>query len=114
MTHLATDLTAPKYEGVYIDDLIIGFASRGEIVTGALPGDTTFATVPSIPGAPTQILAACTSCKSARRTAMVHQRRRPYQHRPVFRCQRSVCAVISTAPAASQIYDGQTFTIDDG
>jgi len=46
------------FEGFYIDDIIIGFAERGELVTGAAPDQTDFFGVPQNPefGAPTQIL----------------------------------------------------------
>ena len=34
-----------KAEGIYVDDFIVGFAERGEVVTGANPGQTGFFTV---------------------------------------------------------------------
>lgn len=46
------------FEGFYIDDIIIGFAERGEMVTGAQTDQTGFFNVPQNPtfGAPTQLL----------------------------------------------------------
>jgi len=44
-----------QYEGFYIDDLVVGFAERGEMVTGAV-ADTSFAAVAVPPGAPAQAL----------------------------------------------------------
>tara|TARA_R110002111_G_scaffold256979_3_gene324753 strand:- start:89044 stop:104352 length:15309 start_codon:yes stop_codon:yes gene_type:complete len=46
------------FEGFYIDDIIIGFAERGELVTGAQTDQTAFFNVPQNPtfGAPTQLL----------------------------------------------------------
>lgn len=46
------------FEGFYIDDIIIGFAERGEMVTGAQTDQTGFFDVPQNPtfGAPIQIL----------------------------------------------------------
>lgn len=46
------------FEGFYIDDIIIGFAERGELVTGAQADQTAFFNVPQNPtfGAPTQLL----------------------------------------------------------
>ncbi|WP_417375975.1 Calx-beta domain-containing protein [Gimesia maris] len=38
-----------KFEGFYIDDLIVGFAERGETVTGATQGMTDFTPTPSNP-----------------------------------------------------------------
>jgi hypothetical protein len=37
------------FEGFYIDDIIVGFAERGEMVTGAQNGDDTFVAVPTDP-----------------------------------------------------------------
>lgn len=51
---------ANAFEGFYIDDLVIGFAERGETVTGlnnALPGNPSITTVvPSDPNGPAQSL----------------------------------------------------------
>ena len=46
------------FEGFYIDDIIIGFAERGEMVTGAQADQTAFFNLPQNPtfGAPTQLL----------------------------------------------------------
>ncbi|QDT89881.1 Calx-beta domain-containing protein [Gimesia algae] len=38
-----------KYEGFYIDDIIVGFTERGETVTGATSGLTGFTSTPSNP-----------------------------------------------------------------
>ncbi|KAA5546992.1 tandem-95 repeat protein [Roseiconus nitratireducens] len=46
------------FEGVYIDDVIIGFAERGEMVTDSNPGSQTgFFQVPRVPDAPEEVLA---------------------------------------------------------
>lgn len=47
-----------NFEGFYIDDIIIGFAERGELVTGSQTDQTDFFNVPQNPtfGAPTQLL----------------------------------------------------------
>jgi hypothetical protein len=47
-----------NFEGFYIDDIIIGFAERGEMVTGAQADQTAFFNLPQNPtfGAPTQLL----------------------------------------------------------
>lgn len=47
-----------NFEGFYIDDIIIGFAERGEMVTGAQADQTAFYDLPQNPtfGAPTQLL----------------------------------------------------------
>ena len=42
-----------NYEGVYIDDIIIGFAERGEMVTGAPANTTSFTTHTQTPTTPT-------------------------------------------------------------
>ncbi|WP_339733694.1 Calx-beta domain-containing protein [uncultured Gimesia sp.] len=46
------------FEGFYIDDIIIGFSERGELVTGSQTDQTDFFNVPQNPtfGAPTQLL----------------------------------------------------------
>jgi hypothetical protein len=41
-----------NYEGFYVDDFIVGFAERGEMVTGAATGQTDFFTTPSAPVSP--------------------------------------------------------------
>jgi hypothetical protein len=45
-----------RFEGFYVDDIIVGLAGRGEMVTGADPGDTEFVTVNQVLGAPSQVL----------------------------------------------------------
>jgi hypothetical protein len=45
-----------RFEGFYVDDIIVGLAGRGEMVTGADPGDTEFVTVNQVLGAPRQVL----------------------------------------------------------
>lgn len=42
----ARDRSGEFFEGVYLDDFIVGFASRGEMVTGAEPGQTQYGGVP--------------------------------------------------------------------
>jgi hypothetical protein len=39
-----------NFEGVYLDDFIIGLASRGEMVVGGTGGNTTFVSNPNAPG----------------------------------------------------------------
>lgn len=46
------------FEGFYVDDIIIGFTERGEMVTGALPGQTDFffTSLPTTPSVPQKVL----------------------------------------------------------
>ena len=54
-TSRARDRSFTSFEGVYVDDIVVGFASRGEIVTNALPGDTTYGSNPGTSSSQIQI-----------------------------------------------------------
>ena len=104
------------FEGVYIDDIIIGFAERGEMVTAAPAGNTAFVTNPQTDG--------------ANITAGPYQleiRRAPEAGvpNPFFPPDLALLTSIDTndrltqarqlvAPHGSDINDGQFFTLSDG
>jgi len=50
--------TANNFEGFYIDDIIVGFAERGEMVTGGAAAQASFFDIdtPAVPTAPSQAL----------------------------------------------------------
>ncbi len=106
------------FEGVYIDDIIVGFASRGEMVTGALAGDTSFATIPAIPNAPTRVLFGDYQLQISPTDSYAFGLQDDDGHILLTRSfdvnDRFATGFTLVAPAGSQIYDGQTFTIDDG
>ncbi|MEX0978350.1 MAG: dockerin type I domain-containing protein, partial [Pirellulales bacterium] len=108
----------PKLEGIYIDDFTIGLASRGEMVTNALPAAVDFTTIPSIPGAPTRILTGPYQLKIGPTDNSASTPVDPQGHIDLLRSfnvnDRFARGFTLTAPPASQVVDGQTFTIDDG
>lgn len=104
------------FDGAYIDDIIIGFAERGELATGAA-GASNFINNPLL--APNQILVGDYSVEIRRASAFGISQDIPplallltdsYDTNDRFNGQ----AVTLVAPAASQILDGQTFTLSDG
>ncbi|MEX0679627.1 MAG: dockerin type I domain-containing protein [Pirellulales bacterium] len=112
------DILDPALEGVYIDDIIIGFASRGEIVTNAVPGDIGFTPLPLIPGAPTRILAGDYQLQMGPSDSYAFPLLDLSGHIALTTSfdvnDRFARGFTLVAPPASQIVDGQTFTIDDG
>ncbi|MCU0960896.1 MAG: dockerin type I domain-containing protein [Pirellulaceae bacterium] len=106
---------ANNFEGVYIDDIIIGLAERGELVTGAT-GNGNFVASPLVP-----------DNAQLRGMYQVHVRRGPEYGEPdntlpvTFNILRSFDTndrlsheVSLVAPSADQLHDGQTFQISDG
>ena len=117
-------------EGVYVDDIIIGFAERGEMVVNA-QADTTFSQNKEIFGGgqdvslwPTgndylDILTGEYDVEIRRATVTGHgESDLAYPHQVLLETadtnDRFVQGVTLTVPPASQIADGDTFTISDG
>lgn len=100
-------------EGVYLDDFVIGFAERGELVTGAAANDT-FAQNLSSEGAATgQPLTG--SYQLEIRDASEYAVSQGTFFRTIDTNDRMVDGAVSmTAPAANRIVDGSTFSISDG
>lgn len=111
-------------EGVFVDDLIIGFAERGEMVTSA-GADTDFTlngeiNNPGVSNNPNQdILVGSYDLELRRATVFGHG-----ESADIFPFQtlttafdtndRFVQRTTLTVPPAHQIADGQTFTLSDG
>ncbi len=115
-----------RFEGVYLDDIIIGFAERGELVFNAAPDNTGFANDPStgnnlLPGesgsGPYQL--------EIRRSAEygissggleLRQQFVPPQNQPrAYNTNDRLAEQITfLAPRGSEISDGQSFVISDG
>jgi len=114
------------FAGWFIDDIIVGFANRGEMVTGvaggAAAGNTSFFTIPQNPytGAPSQILTGPYQLEirpGQTYGAQVSNTFPAVKINPglvVDDNQRMVDGITITAPAGNQIADGQIFTISDG
>ncbi|HND52201.1 MAG TPA: Ig-like domain-containing protein, partial [Pirellulaceae bacterium] len=114
-------------EGVYIDDLIIGFAERGEMVTNAQTGaaggmnfrDNIELLNNNLPSAHTETLVGEYQLEVRRNSDFWMDN--PFGPSPprVFVAgidtnDRVNQSVTLTAPAGSEIFDGQTFVISDG
>jgi hypothetical protein len=106
-------------QGVYIDDIIIGFAERGEMVTGASTGATTFV------GNNAQLQpSSATGIGSyqleIRRGASYldfdtfDAGDRPFHSRSFDTNARLAQQVTLIAPAGREVADGQTFDLSDG
>lgn len=92
-----------KFEGVYVDDFVIGFAERGEIVTGATNVNN-YVNNPFV--AANQITVG---------DYQLEMRRGPdYVPGSIDTNDRLDHSLVMTAPAGSDITDGKTFTISDG
>jgi hypothetical protein len=107
---------ANNYEGVYIDDLIIGFAERGEMATGSII-NTTFRANPQLPA--NQILAGLYQLEIRRAMehgeAVIPAGNIHYSLLQSFDTNdRLTQAVTLTASSGANLYDGQSFTIGDG
>lgn len=112
-----------NYTGFYIDDIIIGFAERGEMVTrppvDVVP-DTSFVPVPQDPkfGAPTQILVGAYQLEIRRGTEM----QTPASDRAPVNFQidqydtndRLSQGFSIEAPVGWAVTEGQLFTVGDG
>jgi len=114
--------TNNAFEGVYIDDIIIGAAERGEMVTGA-PGITTFIANPEIANKnnlnPYQDILEGAYDVEIRRAAdyasYVDGSSLPNpQFRTIDTNAREVNQVSIRVASANSLRDGQTFTISDG
>ncbi|GIW92549.1 MAG: hypothetical protein KatS3mg110_0590 [Pirellulaceae bacterium] len=104
-----------NFEGVFIDDIIIGFAERGEMATGA-NGSSAYI---SNPIAPANQIVVGDYQMEIRRSAE-YGVRNPFDP-PALLLLRSFDTndrlsqeFTLIAPAAYQVVDGQTFTLSDG
>ncbi len=113
------------FEGPMIDDIIIGFAERGESITGNASGtNDTFFSVPTNPVAPgTQVLAGSYQFEVRRGTEYgVQNPPNPFAPPPpdmlLFQSfdtnDRLTSGLTLTALAPTQIAEGLTFSISDG
>lgn len=118
-TNKLQDRTQQQFEGVYIDDIVIGLAGRGEMVSGAEPTDSSFVSIPKIIPGPAEILTGPyqLSIRAGQSYGAVLESD-PENHLFLFNSfdvrDRFTQAFTLVAPPASQISDGQTFAIDDG
>jgi hypothetical protein len=108
-----------NFEGFYIDDIIVGFAERGEMVTGSTTAPTFFA-IPEnpAPDAPEQVLQGPYQLEIRRgeeygETA-VDGLGHIYITQQFDTNDRLATGVTLTASAGSAIFDGDVFTIFDG
>lgn len=103
--------------GVFLDDFVIGFAERGEIVTGT-NADSSFVGNRDYFKLPNQINTG--EYQLEIRRSEVFGIANPFSPPPLFLFQsfdtneRHVSGVSLTAPAGNQLADGETFTISDG
>jgi hypothetical protein len=109
-----------NFEGVYIDDIIIGFAERGEMVTGA-SGNSSYVANPALPtfqGIPvTQNLVGEYQLEIRRGQDYgmgVPGFPQLLLQQTFDTNERMAQAFTLVAPKASEIVDGQTFRIGDG
>lgn len=113
-----------NHEGVYIDDIIIGFAERGELVTYAA-ADATFVTNPNVAPLPeetvfTYNLEIRRSEDQATPTGFSWLNRFgrildiPQYNRTIDTNDRMTESYQLTVPAGAYIADGQSFIISDG
>lgn len=114
-----------NYEGVYIDDIIIGFAERGELVTGAV-GDASFVANPQVPDfSELQGMYQVEVRRGPEYGYMTSSAAMPFcilEGMPPFGCggrsfdtnDRLGQHISLVAPSADQLRDGQTFQISDG
>ncbi len=106
------------FEGVYVDDFIIGFAERGELVTGALGDQTDFIADPSIglTNPPRPPLANTTGAYQLeiRDGSEYVNSLAGSAFRTFDTNDRLASGFVVTALPADQIVDGITFQISDG
>ncbi|MBM4088790.1 MAG: hypothetical protein FJ276_05075, partial [Planctomycetes bacterium] len=113
-----TPCTWTLYEGVAVDDIIIGFAERGEIIVYA-DSNPTFA--PNLFASGTGTLHGPYQLE-IRQASQTGESQRPTPQDSISHVanrffdtnDRLVQATTLKAPAGSAIVDGQTFTISDG
>ncbi len=119
LNNAARGQATPPLQGAYIDDIIVGFAGRGEMVTGAT-SDTAMYTVPvnPNPNAPKQSLVGAYEFEVRRGTVYgvnVSNSSSAIALTQSFDINDRLDQSISLlAPSGSQIVDGSTFTISDG
>jgi hypothetical protein len=93
------------FEGFYVDDVIVGFIERGEMITGVAQPDTTFSTIPH-------------DFTITEGYYQLEIRKAPEFGTPLFRSwdtnDRDMQGITIDAPAAGDIVHGQTFTVSDG
>ncbi len=112
------------FEGVYVDDLIIGFAERGEMVTGAVANNT-FIANPDAPGL--QVLEGTYQLEIRGGTDMALPNPPPLipdpdaEPEPLLALTRSIDTndrltqgFTLLALPGSDLFDGQTFRLHDG
>ncbi len=103
-----------RWEGIYLDDFIIGFAEHGEIATNAA-GNSTFVANPEM--LPNQILAGAYQLEIRQGEKYGESLQGPNRLELVrsFDTNGRLSESFSLiAPAANEISDGQTFTLSDG
>ena len=103
-----------RYEGIYLDDFIIGFAEHGEIATNANV-NSAFVANPNLP--PNQILAGAYQLEIRQGEKYGESMQGPNRLELVrsFDTNGRLSESFSLiAPAANEISDGQTFTLSDG
>ncbi len=107
------------YEGIYLDDFIVGFAEHGEIATNAA-GNNTFYENPEYTApntAPPEILVGPYQLEirqSEKYGDSVQAPDRLELFRSFDSNARLSESFVLVAPAANEISDGQTFTLSDG
>ncbi|MBI5761522.1 MAG: pre-peptidase C-terminal domain-containing protein, partial [Planctomycetales bacterium] len=110
------------FEGFYIDDILVGFAERGEMVTGSAANQTTYFQTPTNinPTPPQEQLAGPYQLEIRRGTEYAIQPD-PGQRFIVIpqgalvdTNDRLVDAITITAPVGAVIIDGQQFSVSDG
>jgi hypothetical protein len=118
-----------NFKGFYIDDIIIGFAERGEMVTQPPPGipgvpvpqpDPTFFPVPQnlTPGAPSQVLVGAYQLEIRRGTEYAANISGINEKIAIYRTfdtnDRQTRAITLVAPSGASLVNGQKFIISDG
>lgn len=105
------------FEGVYFDDIIIGFAERGELVTGANV-DTALITDPSpnltLPAQPVSDLTTGSYQLEIRDASEYVASQTGTLFRSFDTNDRLAASQTISARPATQLFDGSTFTIGDG
>jgi hypothetical protein len=110
---------ANEFEGVYLDDFIIGFAERGELATASnpvgtdesfIPDGARFNTLPAQPAQPTVSGAYQLEIRDASEYVDSDAQSR---FRTFDTNDRLSDGLVITVPAAADIVDGATFTIAD-
>ena len=107
-------------EGFFVDDILVGFAERGEMVTGSAANlTTTFPTPVNLnPAPPTETLAGSYQLEIRRGTEYAVQPSSASAQIVVTDTfdtnERMADAITITAPIGAVIIDGQQFTVSDG